>query len=384
MPWVGKWLGGRIWEARDGVRTYWIRRKVEGRPYNLSTRCTSERAALKQLERFEADPSGYSPGGAAGDALVLDEELSRAFLRWSRDEKGNSAEWVGKQKRYLAWWAKQLGRRDLRRVSLRDHIQPALDKAENARQRIEVIKALYGWLRKHRHTVTPAQDPTYGALPVPQGRPEQWKTPKPIPPDAHAKVLLAIPQPFRDMLAVLDDTGWHVSELTRFLRPRRGEAAPRARHVLKDPVLQGGAGSLRQGGGAALHAGPVPAHARDEGDRGRRRPRCGGRVPGAQVARDHAPVLRDARGDPEAPARFLEVADADPPDALRGAAAVPGDEAVEVRTGEPDLSPQLHVADPVLLLVHVGAGDPKDLRDLLHGEELGHGGDSGHGLVALP
>jgi integrase len=237
MPWVGKWLGGRIWEARDGVRTYWIRRKVEGRPYNLSTRCTSERAALKQLERFEADPSGYSPGGAAGDALVLDEELSRAFLRWSRDEKGNSAEWVGKQKRYLAWWAKQLGRRDLRRVSLRDHIQPALDKAENARQRIEVIKALYGWLRKHRHTVTPAQDPTYGALPVPQGRPEQWKTPKPIPPDAHAKVLLAIPQPFRDMLAVLDDTGWHVSELTRFIRSGVIEAMPRGREHEAAAVL---------------------------------------------------------------------------------------------------------------------------------------------------
>jgi integrase len=237
MPWVGKWIGGRIWKAADGTLTYWIRRKVDGRPYNLSTRCTSERAAVKHLERFEADPSGYSPGGVAGDLLALDEDLSRAFLKWSRDVKGNGSEWVGKQKRYLAWWAKQLGRRDLRRVSLRDHIRPALDKTKGQRQRIEVIKALYGWLRRERDLVTPAQDPTYGTLSVPQGRPEQWKTPKPIPPDHHVKALLALPQPYRDMLAVLDDTGWHVTELARFIRAGSMEAMPAGREGEAAAVL---------------------------------------------------------------------------------------------------------------------------------------------------
>jgi integrase len=237
MPWVGKWPGGRVWRDAEGRDTYFIRKRVEGRLYETSTRCSSLTAAMKHYERFQADPSGYSPGGVAGDALVLDEDLSRAFLKWSLKEKGNSAEWVGKQKRYLKWWAKQLGRRDLRRVSLRDHIQPALDRAENARQRIEVIKALYGWLRKHRHVVSPAQDPTYGALPVPQGRPEQWKTPKPIPADAHAKVLLAIPQPYRDMLAVLDDTGWHVTELARFIRSGIIAAMPAGREHEAAAVL---------------------------------------------------------------------------------------------------------------------------------------------------
>lgn len=237
MPWIEKWPGGRVWQDAEGHRTYFIRKRVEGRLYEVSTRCASLTAAMKHYERFQTDPSGYSPGGVAGDALVLDTDLCKAFLKWSRDVKGNSTEWVGKQKRYLAWWAKTLGRRDLRRVSLRDHIRPALDKAENQRQRIEVIKALYGWLRKERHLVSPTQDPTYGTLSVPQGRPEQWKTPKPISPEQHAKAVMALGQPYRDMLVVLDDTGWHVTELARFIRSGVMEAMPAGREHEAAAVL---------------------------------------------------------------------------------------------------------------------------------------------------
>ena len=227
--WVGKWPGGRIWKAADGTITYIIRRKVAGRPYEVSTRCESLTAAMKQWERFQADPEGYSPSGVQGDSLTLTEDLARAFLRWSLETKGNSSEWVGKQKRYLAWWAKQLGRRDLRRVTLRDHIRPALDRARGEKQRIEVIKGLYGWLRQVRSVITPAQDPTYGALPVPQGRPEQWRTPKPIPSEDHRKALMAMPQRYRDMVTILDDTGWHVAELARFIRAGTIEPMPPGR-----------------------------------------------------------------------------------------------------------------------------------------------------------
>lgn len=215
---AGKWPGGRIWVRGDGVGIYVIRRKVNGRPYCVSTRCTSERAALKQLERFEADPEGYTPSGVRGDAIILTEDLARAFLAWSKNEKGNSVEWVAKQRRFLKWWAKQLGRRDLRRVSLRDHIQPALDREKNPKHRIETLKALYGWLRKKRHWISAAEDPTYGTLAVPQGRPEQWKTSKVIPREAHDAVIGSITQPWRDMLTVLAGTGWHVTELARFCR----------------------------------------------------------------------------------------------------------------------------------------------------------------------
>lgn len=216
--WVGTWPGGRIWKAANGSISYVIRKKVAGRPYHVSTRCSSLGPAMKQWERFQADPEGYSPSGAKGEALVLDADMAKAFLKWSRDGKGNSALWVSKQKRYLAWWAKQIGRRDLRRVSLRDHIRPALDRATNPRQRIETIKAFYGWLRKERHTISAAEDPTYGTLSVPQGRPEQWVTPKIIPRASHDAACKAITQPWRDMLTVLAGTGWHVTELERFIR----------------------------------------------------------------------------------------------------------------------------------------------------------------------
>jgi hypothetical protein len=229
--WAGKWAGGRIWEATDGTRTYWIRRKVNGRPYDLSTRATSERAAHKQLERFEADPEGYTPSGVAGDAITLNEDLVRAFLKWSRDVKGNSLPWVATQKRYLAWWSKHLGRRDLRRVSLRDHIRPALDSAPNPKHRIETIKAFYGWLRKERHTISAAEDPTHGTLSVPQGRPEQWTVSKVIPRADHDAVMGAITQPWRDMLTVLAGTGWHVTELERFVRAGHSENLPSSASV---------------------------------------------------------------------------------------------------------------------------------------------------------
>jgi integrase len=216
--WAGAWPGGRIWKSADGKITYIIRRKVAGRPYHVSTRCASLTPAMKQWERFQADPEGYSPSGARGDPVVLDADMARDFLRWSRDGKGNSTQWVAKQKRYLAWWSKQIGRRDLRRVTVRDHLRPALDRATSSRQRIETIKAFYGWMRKERHIIATAEDPTYGTLAVPQGRPEQWVTPKIIPRASHDAAWGATTQPWRDMMTVLAGTGWHVTELERFIR----------------------------------------------------------------------------------------------------------------------------------------------------------------------
>jgi integrase len=216
MPWAGTWRGGRVWQEKDGTRVYVIRRQVNGRRRELSTRCTNERAALEHLERFERDPDGYDPGTAlAGEPIRLTTELALEFLRWSRDEKGNSAEWVGKQRGYLAWWQEQVGTKDLRRLTLGCDLVPALDAAPSRKQRIEVIKAFYGWLREHRHVLRSAEDPTLD-LAVPQARPEQWKTPKAIPVADHRKVFAKIAAEWRPHLLVLAGTGWHVAELQRF------------------------------------------------------------------------------------------------------------------------------------------------------------------------
>jgi integrase len=216
--WTGTWPGGRIWTSADGTTTYVIRRKVAGRPYEVSTRCTSLRAAMAQLARFEADPEGYDPSGGQGERLLLDVDRAKAFLLWSLNEKGNSADWVRQQKRYLAWWMERLGGMDLRRVTLRQHILPALDGVTGRRHRIEVIKAFYSWMRKERALLTAAQDPTYGALAVPQLRPEQWRRPKAFPRSSHESVVRHLAGPWPDLLVVLAGTGWHVTEVNRFAR----------------------------------------------------------------------------------------------------------------------------------------------------------------------
>lgn len=241
MGWIkgprGRWEGGRVWEDTDGRITYVIRRMIRGKEYEVSTRCSRIGAARTQLERFEADPEGYdpaapAPGGGPG-ALRLTAELVRLFVAWSQAPgaeggKGNSRAWALQQKAYLAWWIEQLDGRDLRRLSLRDHIIPALDGVPGRRHRIEVLKAFFSWLRRERHLVSRAEDVTLD-LQVQARRPEQWTRPKAIPRRAYLRVLQVLEGDHRDALRLLDETGWHVSELVRFVRAGELEPMPAGR-----------------------------------------------------------------------------------------------------------------------------------------------------------
>ncbi|HYG68628.1 MAG TPA: tyrosine-type recombinase/integrase [Anaeromyxobacteraceae bacterium] len=216
MPWIGTWEGGRIWQDKDGRRTYVIHRRVAGRRYAISTRSSSYKAALQHLQRFEADPEGYCANGLKKDEqrLVLDDVMVDDFIAFSRDEKRNTAEWVTKQRGYLRWWQERLRNRDLRRLSLRDDLTPALAGASARRQKIEVIKALCSWLRtKGRMGI--AQDATV-SLHVGPIRPEQWRRPKAVPQADLEKVKRHLRQPWHDLLTVLTGTGIHLTELYRF------------------------------------------------------------------------------------------------------------------------------------------------------------------------
>jgi hypothetical protein len=133
---------------------------VAGKRYEVSTRCSRLRAALAQLERFEADPEGYDPATPGGEPVRLTGELVKAFLDWSLNTKGNSRPWVLQQRAYLAWWAENLKGRDLRALNLGSHVIPALDEAPERRHRIEVLKAFCSWLRKERHLLSRAEDAT--------------------------------------------------------------------------------------------------------------------------------------------------------------------------------------------------------------------------------
>lgn len=220
---LGIWDGGFIRRDAKGRKVYVIRKMIDGHKYKVSTRAHSERAAIEQLKRFEADPENYRPGGDPEDEpVILDDELAEDFLKWSRDVKKNSRGWLEKQKRYIAWWADRLDRLDLRagtgarRVSLTSHILPSLKSAPNRQHRIAVLKGLYSWLRKERHLLTISDDPTFQTLTVPQAKPAQWKKSKIIPYDHYRLAREHLGPHWRDGMDVQAATGWHVTEIVRF------------------------------------------------------------------------------------------------------------------------------------------------------------------------
>lgn len=236
--WVRPWAGGRVWRAEDGTETYVIRRQVEGRRYDLSTRCTSERAALEHLRRFESDPSSYRPSGDSdAEPLAMTLELTKEFLAWQKREKGNSEAWIAAQRSLLAWWAERLGGVNLRRTDLRDDILHALEGAPGRPKRIEVIKSFFSWLRKHKRLVKPAEDPTFGGvLPVPPPKPAQWAKSKVIPREHYLLAREHLVGQYRDALDVLAGTGWHITELMRFATGGEVEPLPKAMRVQNGAV----------------------------------------------------------------------------------------------------------------------------------------------------
>ena len=165
-------------------------------------------------------------------ALYLTPALSAQFLVWSEDERHNTPKWIATQRRLLAWWRAELDKVDLRTASLAGHILPALDSEKGSRtHRIAVLKRLYSWLRVIRHDLSPAEDPTCGALSVPQSTPAQWRTPRVVSKDEYRKTRKELNPHWRAALDVLAGTGWHLTELLRFVRDGQ------TRRTRRGPVL---------------------------------------------------------------------------------------------------------------------------------------------------
>lgn len=215
MAWF-KWEGGRYWQDEKGRKTFYIRRCIKGRRFTFNTHATTSRGAMDQLRRFEADPSAYHPGGAHHELIRLTPALVEMFLEHSRVEKKNSKAWLAKQRKAMYWWAGVLEGLDLRQVKLGTDIIPALDGTYRP-LRIRVIKAFYGWLTNVRHAIQEHENPTR-SLTAPQSSPKQWRKSRVIPETDHAAVLLAIGPRWADLIVLLHDVGWHVSELLRFAR----------------------------------------------------------------------------------------------------------------------------------------------------------------------
>lgn len=215
-----RWDGGRIHWQKDGRPLFIIERQINGRRFHVSTRSHSETAAYEQLKRFEADPGGYDPSGGAGrgDPLPMTAELVAAYRTWMIDEKGNTRRHANQMANRLGEWMEDLGHADLKSLKLGEHLAPAIARRKTCRPaRIIAIKGFFAWLRRERHLLTSAEDPTLD-LPVPQADPEKYRRRKALARPRVRNALLNLKGPHKDCLLLLMSTGWHVTELERFIR----------------------------------------------------------------------------------------------------------------------------------------------------------------------
>lgn len=221
-----KWEGGYV---RNGK--FIIERKIAGKKYELSTRCTTRRAALKHLERFEADPTSYDPNETDTEIpLQLDEALIDEFYVWHLGKKG-TAKWSNILRSKLEAWANHFAGKDLRRLDLIDHVKPHLRGATTPHHRVKAIKMLFKWLRQEKGLIKRAEDVTLD-LPVPTIKAAQQTGEAKAVPWAHVKAVVPyLPAHVADVLEFLAVTGWHVEEVRRFainglIRDRRASDGP--------------------------------------------------------------------------------------------------------------------------------------------------------------
>lgn len=216
-------------QAKSGP-VFVIERMVQGQAFHISTRCRTERAALKELERFEADPFGYRPGGQpgrrAGAAVQLTPELVVEYVRWLEHVRRTTRSHALDCARYLSQWCDVFGQRDLRHLSLHQDIKPALDEWKTARKsRIVALKGFTAWLRREKGLLERKDDPTLD-LQVPASRPEKLTRRKAIPFAVVQETLPKLPRDVQNLVVLLAATGLHVSEVQRFVAGEGGLHEP--------------------------------------------------------------------------------------------------------------------------------------------------------------
>src|SRR3954467_6350017 len=218
--WVGRWAGGRIKEAR-GRRLWVIERQVQGVRRAVVLDVNSERDALAEQALFERDPVGFrtrrQEAAADPGAARIDGETLEAFLKHA-EKQGLTADYrkhiLG---RYLAAWGVALGRRDLRRVQLRELRQMLAGWSTARHHRIVALKSFTAWLRESDR-LPRAEDPTLD-LKVPQAVAEKSVRPQGYTMAEVQRVYAEVAsQVLRDTICLRAKTGMHDSEIGRVAR----------------------------------------------------------------------------------------------------------------------------------------------------------------------
>jgi integrase len=195
------WSGGRVWIAKDGTKTFYVR--VGGR--YVSTREHTEDGALAWMIREKV-------GGVAAAPPLNDQWIAEYIVHCR--ERGMDPQSVKTRERQLREWRERIG---VRRTSL-PVLAEIAKSMPGARNKVAALKAYFTWLRQEGR-VRRQDDPTLD-LAKPRGKPTDWDRLVPI--EHHRRVVAWMNENGRgrwaDLLTVLLATGWHVSELLRFVR----------------------------------------------------------------------------------------------------------------------------------------------------------------------
>lgn len=245
MAWTGKWTGGRIWTAKDGKKTYYIWKMVDGRRYNVSTKTNSERDAYRHLDIFDRDPKAYMEGK---DTVPLTQDLLDEYVK-HLEEKERSKGHVRRAKYFIGDLKDDLNGGDLKKVTRSDLLK-ALEGKSSRDMRIALFKSFWTWLEDERGFES---NPTR-KMKVKPSKPAQWTKSKVISDADHEKVVEALrlldktatggrPSTngnlYADILIVLAGTGWHVSEVMKLheIKMLRDTGAHREKWVEKNPFV---------------------------------------------------------------------------------------------------------------------------------------------------
>lgn len=211
-----RWNGGYV-RVRGQRVTFVIEQRREGKRWHFSTRCGTETAALKVLERWQADPHAFARL-VYGGRVVLTEELIERFVAFQLSgADAVTPKHAVYQARYLRDWLQHIGARDLRSLTVPELKRWLAERKGAHGLRIAALKVFFAWLREEEGALRHAEDVTLD-WPVPQAVPAQRRKPKALALDTVITILPHLSECDRDVVALLCGTGWHLAEVARFAK----------------------------------------------------------------------------------------------------------------------------------------------------------------------
>lgn len=211
-----KWLGGYVREGSRGA-VFIIERVINKTSFHVSTRCKTERAALKELERFEQDPSSYRAMVRAvrpdNECIVTPQRLVD-FKTYQLNVRKVVPKYAADAQRRMKKWMHFLAGRDIRNVTLRELTGHLTDDEADRTGRIVALKAFTKWLRRSG-VLKRSEDPTLD-LEVPRSKPEKLSRRKAVTIELVRAAVPRLDKHVANLVQVMAATGLHMSEVRRF------------------------------------------------------------------------------------------------------------------------------------------------------------------------